>query len=217
MLKASLHVLFALAWAVLAFEVIRSFVIILRIDRRIAAAIGISVCGAFFLGATGPLAWSIIAPAANVESAAITPPATLSPTVQALEGCSSTTVLSAKAAFGFVDAVSVGTNPPARPNGPIVVQHSAKVGLVGWAALEGGPGKGVCLIVDGHPMRTLASYGNARPDVAAATRIPADSATGYTITFSGLKPGTHKLRVGVLEASGNAVDPLPETVQVNSQ
>ena len=200
MLHFLLHILFVIAWAILGFEIIRRLLLLWRLDKRISGASAGAVAIAFFLGVTGPLAWSTTsAPPAPVIGAAPPPPPQ--------HPCPASARLGHKAATGFIDVIGVGSTAMIPNPGKVSVSRGTRLVLSGWAALSSGPGTAICFLVDGHPVSNEGSYGGQRPDVAAATKNPANAATGYTISAT-LTPGEHRVGVGVLEADDSTIDAI---------
>ena len=215
MLTSLLHIIFVIAWAVLAFEVIRSVLALWRQTRQLARFIAVAVAGAFALGATGPLALSVFQPA-SVAPAAVTPAA---PPAVASTGksvaCPPAARLSAHHSAGYIDSLQSGATQFGPDRTKIQLAAGSLLLVSGWAALSTGPGIGICPIVDGHPAPDAALvYGIVRPDVAAATNLPANGTTGYSISIK-LSAGTHRLGMGVLEGDGLTIDPIASVVQVD--
>jgi hypothetical protein len=208
MLSASLHILFAFAWAVLAFQVVRSLLSLWRADRRIATAAAIAVAGAFFLGSTGPAAWSPL-PTASSNPSAPAPAAATIPTV----ACPAGLLVGPHPAKGYIDAYQIGNAPELKNAQSVTLSVGSPLRLIGWAALDSGPGIAACFIVDRHTVRSDGAYGSARPDVAQAMNLAADNASGYSMAAS-LEPGTHQIGVGVLESDRHTVDAIPGVLHV---
>ena len=209
------HFLFVLAWALLALEVIRSLIRLAGMSRPIAGATAAGVAIAYFLGATGPLAWGTGGGQENAGPPVVNnvpaPPAAPPP----IASCPRNAVVSTHSGLGYIDIVGIGTAPPAPKPAKLEVPAGTDVHLSGWATLKTGPGTTICAIDNGHTIPGLGSYGGARPDVAAATGNPANSATGYSLTIKPSK-GTHVLTVGAVEADGHSIDKISGgTVIVN--
>ena len=208
-----MHLLFVLTWAVLGFEVIRSLMKLTGLSRPIAASTAAAVAIAYYLGATGPLACGGGSSGDSAPSAPATAP--VPATAARAVACPVNAIVSAKPGLGSIDTVAVGSASAIPKSAVAVVPAGTDVHLVGWAALKAGPGATLCAIDNGRVIAISGSYGTYRPDVAAATAISADNATGFSIT---LKPstGAHVITVGAVEADGRSIDTISgSTLAVN--
>ncbi len=196
------HLIFLLAWALLGFEVIRSLMKLAKLSRPIVGYAAAAVAISFFLGATGPLAWNFGSSSAMVQANAPVPVS-----AQRVFACPAHAVVSSRPGPGFIDAVGLGAAPPGPKPNAINVRAGTAVHLNGWASLKNGPGTTICAIDNGRAVAGPVTYGIYRPDVAAATGLPGNSTTGYSIT---VKPstGTHILAVGAVESDGHSIDKL---------
>jgi hypothetical protein len=205
---ALLHIAFVIAWALLAFEVIRSLVRLVGLDRRIAVLTAVAVAVAYALGATGPLVLTDTGGATS-SPAVVAAPAT-APRVVA---CPRDAVVSTHAATGHIDTATVGDEPAVTSPATADVPAGVDLHLTGWASLASGPGMALCVIEDGRAVTGIATYGVFRPDVATATNVSANSGAGFAIA---IKPpaGRHVLMIGVVELDGRTVDRVPGELDV---
>jgi hypothetical protein len=144
-----------------------------------------------------------VAPAPSV-AAAVPPPHDVRTVCQAVKKLTG-------AGFGNIDGVGmVKDGRTISQAAGFHLNRSALLGVQGWAA-DGTakvPGEGACLVIDGTLRADATSfYGNLRPDVAAASKLPAMTAVGYVITLpaTALKPGTHLVRVASVTSAGAAL------------
>ncbi len=204
------HLIFVVAWAFLGFEVLRTLLTkVARLSWRIAGSAAAAVAISYFLGATGPLAWKS---AAETESAILPTPAS----VPQVFACPANAIVASQSGSGFIDTVGVGAAPAGPKLNTFAVPVGTELHLRGWASLKTGPGTTICAIDNGRKVAGPVSYGLYRPDVAAAMGIPADNATGFSIT---LKPtaGKHIVVVGAVESDGRSIDKIPgTTLMVNA-
>jgi hypothetical protein len=204
-----LHILLVLAWSVLAFEVVRALLAWRWENRRLGGVIAFAIAGAVFLGATARFVSSGMSLGALpvASGAPVVPqPAGTAP-VSRRVACPRSARVASNAALGAIDGVQIGQLPATPNGGNVELPRGSDLRLVGWGVLNTGPGFGICAIVDGHPVPGPASYGGARPDVAAALRVAADVASGYSIPLQ-LSIGEHQLGIGVVESDGLSVDPV---------
>lgn len=199
--------LFIVAWAAIAFGVIRALLIVWGLDRRIAIATAVAVAAAFVLGAISPFA--LPSRTTMAVQAPVAPVAPVADTSRAVV-CPAGAVVGNKPAAGHLDDVAIGSAAPAPPGPSIVISSDEPVHLGGWIALDAGPAAAICAIVDGQVATATIRYGITRPDVAAALGKSVDAPSGFQVMVA-LKPGTHVVNVGAVEADGHAVDAIPGT------
>lgn len=188
------NLVFAIAWAGLAFIVLRALVLTFLQDRRIAALTAGAVALAFVLGVGSPFVAHPFgapppAPGANA------PPAVAAGGTPVADRCRPGTRAAATAARGAIDTVAVGSEPQAAPLPPIEIAPDALLHVVGWVALRGGPAEAACVMVDGAVAETSGTAGLNRPDVAQALGAPSLARAGYSL-FVKVPRGTHRLTVG---------------------
>jgi hypothetical protein len=202
-MRTLLLVLFTVAWAAVAFAVIRSLVIAWGINRRLAGTAAFAVAGAFALGATVPFSLWRLPPPGGVVSAS--PETTSVRTAQ----CPAGAKVNAKAGAGHIDVITVSgvQHDIAKP---ITLSPNDPIRIGGWAVASGGPATGLCVLVDRHPVSAGGLYGVERADVATAMSNPADHASGFDLSLR-VRPGDHVLTVAPVQADG-ALTPLPQTV-----
>jgi hypothetical protein len=205
LLKSFVLILFVVAWAAVAFAIVRGLVVAWGFDRRIALATAVAVAGAFALGAMSPFALSTLRPGASVPdtAAAPLPPPPAPRSVKCPIGAH----ISSKIAMGNVDVVTPDKGVPANNAGIVDVPAGTPLVFAGWAALTTGPANSLCTIVDGRLTANEISYNLPRPDVAATLGQPADLASGFNVTLH-LPAGKHVVDVGAVEADGKTVDAL---------
>jgi len=197
-------VLFIIAWAAIAFAIVRALAIAWGFHRRFAAATAVAVAGAFALGAISPFA---LPSRTSTVADAPTPAAPAAPVVDTSHSavCPRGGVVVAKTTSGHLDSVAVGATGAAAPGASLDVPAGTSIQLGGWIALDAGPPATICAIVDGHAVAATTRYGITRPDVAAALGKPADVASGFLVTMR-LPHGSHTVNIGAVEADGHTVD-----------
>jgi hypothetical protein len=208
-------VLFIVAWAAIAFAIVRALAVIFRLQRNLAVPVAVAVAGAFALGAISPFALPSRS-AIVAEAPAAAPAAPVADTSHAVT-CPKPATVVAKAAPGHLDAVAVGSAAPAAPGASLDVPAGTLFQLGGWIVLTGGPPVMICAIVDGRAVAATTRYGYSRPDVAVALGKPADAPSGFLVTMS-VPKGVHTVSVGAVEADARTVDVMQNgTLQVNAQ
>lgn len=105
---------------------------------------------------------------------------------------------------GFsLDAINGAPDPV---NRPATIQSGATLVLTGFAfdPVTKAPAKAVDIVLDGTAHAT--TYGHARQDVADYTKVPALSATGFTVSLPAAlnTPGPHKVLVRAVAADGGS-------------
>jgi hypothetical protein len=212
-LKSIAEILFTLAWCVLAFAVVRALVLLWLRDARIAALAALAVAGAFALGSWSPfvlrggVAAAPPSPAPNAAGAGTH--------ASGPSGCPPGASPGSATAHGHVDSVTAGGNS-SEVHGDVEVSANAPVQFTGWIALPSDvPARAACAVVDGVVAESSGSYGIARPDVAAALKVPAALRTGFTSTVV-FAPGTHRLTVAV-PGAGESLVTLPAAVVVHAR
>lgn len=203
---------FVLAWAGLAFLVLRALILTFVKDRHLAGLASSGVALAYIVGAASPfvLNRSAEAPAASSANA---PPAMTWET-QVAGRCRSGTHVSAAAARGSIDAVAVGAMPAAGPVRAIEIASGTPLHFVGWVALHDGPAESACVVVDDVVAQTSGAYGLGRPDVAHAMQAPVLQNSGFSVIVT-LPRGTHRVTIGGVAADQSVQDlARPLTVRV---
>jgi hypothetical protein len=202
------HLVFLLAWAYLAYEVVRALLKLTGLNKPIAAAAALAVAIAYFLGATGPLAWNG-ANSADQSASEPAPPPGVAASAPRITFCPRNAIIASQRALGYIDAVGTGLQAATAPKARgLDAPPGAEIHLSGWASLVSGPGKAICVIDNAKVESGPGSYGIFRPDVAAATRIPSNSAAGFSITVKPA-PGMNDISVGVLEDDEHTVAQIP--------
>jgi hypothetical protein len=211
-LRTLISLLLIIAWAAIAFAIIRSVVLAWGLHRRYALAVALAVAVAFALGALSPIAlpsW----PSLTAGSAAAPPLVDSTRTV----ACPPNAVLGATTARGSVDNAVLGQAAPVPPSGAIDIPAGTPIRFAGWIVLAAGPSAAICPVVDGHAVAATMQYGLPRPDVATALGQSADVPSGFLVTLR-LKPGTHAVRIGAVETDGHTIETMqrePITVRVH--
>lgn len=211
-------VLFIIAWAAIAFAIVRALAAVFRLQRNLAVPAAVAVAGAFALGAISPFALPSRS-ATEAQAPAAAPAAPAAPVADASHPvtCPASANVVAKTTPGHMDAVAVGSAAPAAPGASVDVPAGTTFQLGGWIVLASGPPARICAIVDGRAVATTSRYGYSRPDVAAALGKPADAPSGFLVTMS-LPKGVHTVNVGAVEADARTVDVMQNgTLQVNAQ
>jgi hypothetical protein len=204
-MRTLLLVLFSVAWAAVAFAVIRAIVIAFGFHRRLATATAVAVAGAYLLGAASPFSLA--------QRGASEPPA--APAVAAKApapiGCPANAKLVAAPGQGHIDTLSTaGTQ--ANPDAVVQVSRDATLRLTGWVVSTGGPATSLCVVLDGRPVAFEGDYGFDRPDVAAAVGKPEDRSSGFDVRLR-VPPGNHALTVGAVQPDGS-LTPLAQVVKL---
>jgi len=206
-------VLFIIAWAAIAFAIVRALVTVWGLNRRLAAATAVAVAGAFALGAISPFAL----PNRHSVVAEAPPPAPgLAVNAAHPVACPAGAIVGTKTSRGNLDVVAIGAAPPAAPAATIEVPAGSPIALSGWIVLASGPPAMICAIVDGRTSSAKIEYGTSRLDVAAALGQIADAPSGFTATLN-LRPGMHSVVIGAVEPDGHTVDAMqtgPANVRV---
>jgi hypothetical protein len=115
------------------------------------------------------------------------------------------------AATGFyLDQVGEALDPVHRT--PAATSQSAPLIIIGFAFDDGAktPAKGVDVVLNGETY--AATYGQARPDVAAYFKNPALTDVGFTASLPAglLAPGAHRISLRVIAADGSGYFETPE-------
>lgn len=199
-------VLFIVAWAAVAFAIVRALSIAWGFHRRFAAATAVAVAGAFALGAISPFALPGHVPSApTAPSVAAAAPAGPPPADTAVAvTCPAGAIVSAKMTAGHLDSIALGSAAATAPPPTLAVPPNTALVLNGWIVLDTGPPTKVCAIVDGRTAPATIRYGTTRPDVAAALGKPGDAASGFTVTLK-VARGAHVVNVGAVEPDGTTV------------
>jgi hypothetical protein len=203
-----LLVMFSIAWAVVAFFVLRALVIAWGFHRQVAVVTAFAAAAAFALGATSPFSvWK--------REQARTMPVAVAPAAAPRAGphaiaCPAGAKVEAGAGVGHIDEVIVGTKP-AKAALPIDAPAGVPLRLRGWVVADAGPAQAVCVLVDGNPSPSAVQYGVGRPDVAAALAKPEDRDSGFAAELR-LAPGAHTIALGAADAG--AVHLLEQTISV---
>lgn len=180
-------------------------------NRAAAAAVGIYVLGllaypllfrpsfrAVVPVATAP---APAAPAPNVPAAALPAPGEVA--------CPKQPMLGTVRAPGAIDLAAVGTAALVTPPLIMHADNAAVIRLQGWIALASGPAKALCAIVDGHVAGAKIIYNQRRDDVAKATGIPEDAASGFSMTVPlRVATGGHTISLGAVAVDGRTVEPI---------
>jgi hypothetical protein len=215
LLKSLVLVLFVVAWAAVAFAIVRGLVVAWGFDRRVAVATAVAVAGAFVLGAMSPFVLGQFA-STPAPTAAVAPPAppAIANTVRSVH-CPANARVGSAIALGNNDTITVGAGTGVGNAGVIAVPAGAIFHMGGWTALKSGPSGTICATVDGHPVEAVLTYSISRPDVAAALAQPSDVLSGFGAALR-LPAGKHSVDVGAVEADGKTIEliRLPVTVQV---
>jgi hypothetical protein len=194
-------VLFIIAWAAIAFAIVRGLTIVWTGNRRIAGGTGVAVAAAFALGAVSPFA--LPSRGSTGSSAPPAPPAVADTSRGVV--CPAGAVVGSKASTGHLDTVAVGAQAPLNAVTSIDVAAGSPIQLGGWIVLDSGPATAICAIVDGHVAGATARYGIARPDVATALQKAVDTPAGFVITLK-LSHGSHAVSVGAVGNDGRTVN-----------
>lgn len=195
--------LFILAWAAIAFAIVRALVTAWGLQPRLAAATAVAVAGAFALGAISPFA--LPSRGVVIEQSAA-PPVPVADTSHSVTCPAGVTVANATAP-GHLDSVSVGGAAPGVPGAVIEVPAGTPIRLDGWIVLPAGPPAMICALVDGRPAASTTRYGATRSDVAVALGKPADAPSGFVVTLS-VPAGLHSVSVGAVEPDGRTIDAM---------
>ena len=196
--------LFIIAWAAIAFAIVRALVVAWGFHRRFAVATAVAVAAAFALGAISPFA---LPSRTSIVAGAPAPAAPVAPVVDRSHSvvCPPGAALVAKMTSGHLDTVAVGATAVTPTAAQLDVPAGTSIQLGGWIVLDAGPAATICAIVDGHAVAATTRYGITRPDVAAALGKPADAASGFNVTIR-LPHGSHTVNIGAVEADGHTVD-----------
>ncbi len=197
LLRTFANLLFVLAWAGLAFLVVRALILTFVKDRHLAGLASSGVALAYILGAASPFGMhqSGEPPAASSANA----PAAITWETPVAGRCRPGTHVSAVAARGSIDAVAVGAMPAAGPAPAIEIASGTPLHFVGWVALHDGPAESACVVVDDVVAQTSGAYGLSRPDVARAMQAPLLQNAGYSLIVT-LPRGTHRVTIGGVAA-----------------
>jgi hypothetical protein len=207
-MPAFLAILFAAAWLIVGFFVLRYVVRRRFADPEradtIAGVAAVVLAGAVFLieYGGGPRA-----PAVATVSPAVTPTPAPQPTANLRDVSADCQHLKRFNGDGF------GTLDGFESRLTGVLSDRARVSphdsltVVGWAGdhSQKRPARAVCLVVDGHVVSTATSvYGGLRPDVAAWKHIDALVPVGYGITIPAelLGRGPHTIRTAARSLDG---------------
>jgi hypothetical protein len=129
------------------------------------------------------------------------PPPAAAPSLPLASATAGLPRLSAAPGF-YLDRIGHASDPANKQ--PAVTPGGEPLVLDGFAfdPVAKAPAKAVDLVVDGKAYG--ATYGHARPDVAAFFKVPALAATGYKVTLPAgtLAKGAHSLAVRVVAAGG---------------
>jgi hypothetical protein len=209
-------VLFIVAWAAIAFAIVRALTIAWGFHRRLAAATAAAVAGAFALGAISPFALpsrSTMVEQAAAPAAAPAPP--LADTSH-IVACPPGATVAKATTPGHLDSVAVGAADPGAPGPAIDVPPGTAIQIGGWIVLDAGLPTAICAVADGRVVAATIRYGITRPDVAASLGKPADAPSGFLVTVH-LPVGTHEVNVGAVGSDGRSVDIMqgsPLNIQV---
>jgi hypothetical protein len=178
------------------------------------------VFGAFLLGSLlHPVSWTPKRLSHKTEFAIAAPGVTVPPLdQQALDDLPNITL----PGIGNIDDASYvarGAQGVYKPITAAPIPSDATIVLRGWAADRAtkDAAGGLFLILDGKErVDESASYGSARPDVAAFLKNPKLARTGYAagLAAARLGPGPHTLQVGIIGSDQQAYYTFPIVVHV---
>jgi hypothetical protein len=205
-MKTLVLLLFSVAWAGVAFAVIRAIVIAWGYHRRFATATAFAVAAAFVLGAASPLSFS--QRLGSRDTGAPAAPAAVPHPI----ACAATVKVVATPGQGHIDSLKVA-GAEVDLSKEIEVKAGAAARIGGWLLATNGPAGGLCVLVDGRPVAFEGSYGVDRPDVATATGKPADRGAGFDVKLA-LPKGSHVITIGPVQPDGS-VTPLGQPLKVH--
>ena len=210
-LRLLVDIIVTIAWAALAFVVLRALLILWTTNRRIAGLSAAGIAAAFVLGTMSPFVFS--RPASGPDTpAAASPAASTTPVVGAVVQCSVGAVIGRSRAGGNIDQITnaAGIIPP---SSKVALTSGASIHFVGWAVIGNAPAQSACIAVDGKVVASTGSYGLDRPDVARAFKVPALEFSGFSVGAT-LVPGVHHVSVVAVSSSG-AIAAFAPPITVN--
>lgn len=200
-MRTLLLVLFSIAWAAVAFAVIRALVIAWGYHRRLATVTAFAVAAAFALGSLSPLSLA--------RRGTPSGPPVVAAAVPVAIACPQAAKLTSVAGAGHLDSVTIG-GASADVTKPIEARADDTVHVGGWSLSSAGLATGLCVLVDGRRVTFDGTYGVDRPDVATALGKPEDRGAGFDVALR-LPKGTHVISVGPVQADGT-VTPIAQQI-----
>ncbi|WP_374468008.1 hypothetical protein [Phenylobacterium sp.] len=149
-------------------------------------------------------------PAAPPPPQAAAPPDAAAPKAEPAPALSAGLASRGPASGFFLDQVGQAVDPANRK--PAATSAAAPLTIIGFAFDDPAkmPAKGVDVVLDG--VARPATYGQARPDVAAYFKNPALTNVGFTADLPAgtLPPGPHKVSLRVIAADGAGYFETPQ-------